>query len=220
MTHEHAHDSSDPDDLASFYSQETWDARYAESSRVWSGNPNPRLVEHVADLAPGTALDLGCGEGADAVWLAGQGWRVTALDVSEVALERTAQHAREAGVEDLVTGVHVDLIGGQPIPGRYDLVSMHFMHPPRAVFDELHQRVGEAVEPGGRLLVVGHHPDDLETGVRRPHGPALLFTPEQVVAALDPGAWEVLLADAPTRAHSTPDGPVTVRDSVVLARRN
>ncbi|MEJ7831554.1 MAG: class I SAM-dependent methyltransferase [Nocardioides sp.] len=217
MSHEHP--DHDPDDVSSFYSQETWDARYAESSRVWSGNPNPLLVEHAADLAPGTALDVGCGEGADAVWLATQGWRVTALDVSEVALARTAQHARESGVEDRVEGVHVDLIDGEAIPGRFDLVSMQFLHPPQAMFDALHQRVGEAVAPGGRLLVVGHHPDDLETGVRRPHGPALLFTPEQVVAALGTDDWQILVADAPSRQHSGPDGPVTVRDSVVVAVR-
>lgn len=219
MSHEHTHEH-DPDDVASFYSQETWDARYAESGRVWSGNPNPRLVEHAADLMPGTALDVGCGEGADAVWLASQGWRVTALDVSPVALERTARHARESGVDDRVEGAHVDLIGGGSIAGRYDLVSVQFLHPPQAMFDELHQRLGGAVAPGGRLLVVGHHPDDLETGVRRPHGPALLFTPEQVVGALGSVDWEILVADAPIREHLGPDGPVTVRDSVVLAGRN
>ena len=83
-------------DLAEMFTQETWDARYAESERIWSGNPNPRLVDHVADLSPGDALDVGCGEGADAVWLAKQGWRVTALDVS-AGRAREGRRARARG---------------------------------------------------------------------------------------------------------------------------
>src|SRR4051794_37410008 len=97
---EHRHDHGG--DVADLFTQETWDARYAESERMWSGQPNPRLVEQVADLSPGDALDVGAGEGADAVWLASEGWRVTALDVSEVALERVIAHAREAGAADRV----------------------------------------------------------------------------------------------------------------------
>jgi 2-polyprenyl-3-methyl-5-hydroxy-6-metoxy-1,4-benzoquinol methylase len=215
---EHLHDHEHPD-LSELFTQETWDARYAESDRIWSGNPNPRLVEHVADLPPGDALDIGCGEGADAVWLATKGWRVTALDVSEVALERTAAHAREAGVADRVTPLHHDLMSDGPLPGEYALVSMQFMHPPPETFDELHRRVGAAVRPGGRLLVVAHHPDDLETGVRQPHGPDLLFTPERVVAVLDPDQWRIAVADAPTREWAREEGTVTVTDTVVLATR-
>ena len=215
---EHVHDHKAPD-LSELYSQATWDARYAESERVWSGNPNPHLVEHVADLLPGDALDVGCGEGADAVWLATKGWRVTALDVSQVALERTAGHARDAGVGDRVTPLHLDLIGGEPVPGEYALVSSQFMHPPPELVDELFGRLGAVVRQGGALLVVGHHPQDLATGVREPHGPDLLFTPERVVAALDPDEWEIRVADAPTREWAREDGVVTVTDSVVLAVR-
>ena len=89
MGHDHDHDSLTEQDVADLFSQQTWDARYAESDRIWSGRPNPRLVEHVTGVPAGTALDVGAGEGADAVWLAQRGWQVTALDVSEVALERT-----------------------------------------------------------------------------------------------------------------------------------
>ncbi|MDQ4054443.1 MAG: class I SAM-dependent methyltransferase [Actinomycetota bacterium] len=215
---EHAHDHDHPD-LADLYTQETWDARYAESERIWSGHPNPRLVDQVADLPPGDALDLGCGEGADAVWLATRGWRVAALDVSQVALERTAAHAREAGVADRVTALHHDLIGDGPLAGEYDLVSMQFMHPPPDLFDEFHRRVGAAVRPGGTLLVVGHHPDDVATGVREPHGPDLLFTPERVVEALDPEEWEIRVADAMTREQVIDERAVTVTDTVVVAVR-
>ncbi len=219
MSHDHDHDDETPSDIAELYSQATWDARYAESDRIWSGNPNPRLVEHASGLTPGRALDVGCGEGADVVWLAGQGWHVTGADVSPVALAKAGAHAAEAGVTDHVELVQVDLIGGESLPGGQDLVSAHFFHPPAEMFDELHQRLGAAVAPGGHLLVVGHHPDDLATGVRRPHGPALLFTPERVVAALDQADWEVVVVAAPTREQAFGDGSATVRDTVVLARR-
>lgn len=214
MSHEHGEV-----DLATMYSQETWDARYAESDRIWSGKPNPRLVEHVADLTPGRALDVACGEGADVVWLAAQGWHATGVDVSPVALAKAGAHAAEAGVKDRVELVQVDLIAGEALPGDQDLVSVQFFHPPAGLFDEVHARLGAAVAPGGHLLVVGHHPDDLATGARRPHGPDLLFTPERVVAALDQADWEIVVVAAPTREHQGGEGPVTVRDTVVLAKR-
>ncbi len=220
MNEEHRPHREDP---ADFYSQETWDARYAESDRIWSGEPNRRLVEQVEDLAPGWALDVGCGEGADTVWLATRGWRVTALDVSGVALRRTRLHAQESDVTDRVQTLHLDLMAGHEasgqIPGDYDLVSVFFLHVPEPDFTAFHQRMGAAVKPGGRLLVVGHHPDDLDSGVRRPHGPAMLFTPDQVVGALNPDEWEVEVAEAPTREQQGPEGPVMVRDSVVLLHR-
>jgi 2-polyprenyl-3-methyl-5-hydroxy-6-metoxy-1,4-benzoquinol methylase len=213
--HDHDHDS-DPDTL---YTQETWDARYAESDRMWSGRPNQRLVEEVSELEPGRALDVGCGEGADAVWLAQRGWRVTALDVSEVALARVRAHAGEAGVADLVETLHHDLIGAGPAPGRYDLVSAHFFQPLPAQFEDLYRGLGDLVDPGGSLLVVGHHPHDVASGARQAHGPQLMFTPEQVVAILDPDSWEVVTEAAPAREMAGEEGPVTVRDTVVRAMR-
>jgi len=217
---DHKHDHHDHDlDPDTMYTQATWDARYAESERIWSGQPNQRLVEEVADLAPGRALDVGCGEGADAVWLAGRGWRVTALDVSEVALSRVRAHAVEAGVADRVGTLHHDLVGGGPAPGRYDLVSVHFFQPLPSQFGELYGGLADLVDAGGSLLVVGHHPDDVATGARRPHGPQLMFTPEQVVEILDPGQWEVVTESAPTREMAGDEGPVTVRDTVVRAVR-
>ena len=209
------------EELRAQYTQEAWDARYAESDRVWSGRPNQRLVEQVADLPPGRALDVGCGEGADSVWLAQRGWRVSALDVSQVALDRTRQHAAEAGVAELVEPLHHDLLadGVPDEAGRFDLVSVFFLHVPRPDFDDLYGGLAGLVAPGGSLLVVAHHPDDLVTGVRRPRGPDLLFRPEQVVAVLDEADWEVAVADAPRRQMDRPEGPVTVRDTVVRAVR-
>lgn len=217
------HDHQSDDDL---YSQQTWDARYSGSTKVWSGNPNPRLVEQVTGLqntgtTPGTALDVGAGEGADAVWLARQGWQVTALDVSEVALGRVVEHATAAGVRDRVTTIHHDLMSGADLPGTYDLVSAQFWHPPAADRAEHVARIGAAVGPGGTLLIVGHHPADLEAGLRTGHGHAeRVFTPEQIVALLDEAIWEVRVADAPTREHDHAEaGPVTLTDTVVLAVR-
>ncbi|HET9422217.1 MAG TPA: class I SAM-dependent methyltransferase [Nocardioides sp.] len=217
MNHEHEHDHDfDPETM---YTQETWDARYAESDRMWSGRPNKLLVDEVADLTPGRALDVGCGEGADAVWLAGRGWRVTALDVSEVALARVREHARDAGVAEGVETLHHDLMAGGPAPGRYDLVSAFFFQVPEATFEGFYRGLADLVEPGGTLLVVGHHPDDIHSGARRPHGPQLMFTPEQVVALLEPEAWDVVTEGAPTREQVVDGTPVVVRDTLVRAVR-
>src|SRR4051794_928957 len=97
MSHHRTHDDEHAFDPAAVLTQDFWEERYRSSDQIWSGNPNPRLVEHVAELTPGTALDVGCGEGADAIWLAARGWQVTALDVSTVALARGARAAADAG---------------------------------------------------------------------------------------------------------------------------
>lgn len=219
MADPHHHGDHDAD-VSEMFTQATWDARYAESDRIWSGRPNPRLVEQVTGVAPGTALDVGAGEGADAVWLASQGWRVTATDISEVALRRTTAHAAEAGVADRVTTLHHDVLGDAPLPGGFDLVSAQYLHPPTARFAATLGRLGAAVRPGGLLLVVGHHPDDVTSGVRSGHGhPELLFTPDRVVAVLPVDAWDVRVAEAQPRTVEGDDGPVTVTDTVVLAAR-
>ncbi len=228
MKHEH-HDDATLEELRQALTREFWDERYGGSERVWSGRPNQRLVEQTADLTPGLACDIGCGEGADAIWLAEQGWDVTALDVSRVALDRTAQHAIERGVDHRVKVGEYDVLSDRPprAPRRtkgFDLVSAHFMHVPREDFDDVYRRLAAAVAPGGRLLVVAHHPDDVDTGARRPHGPGLLFPPEQVLAALgvEGGSsddWEVEVVDTPVREQQTEDGSMQVRDTIVRLRR-
>lgn len=206
-------------DPADHVTREFWERRYAESQRIWSGEPNPRLVEHAAGLAPGTALDVGCGEGADVVWLASRGWQVTGVDVSQVALDRARAHAQEAGVLDRVALAQVDLMTGNALP-QADLVSAQFLHVPPGRFAEVYAVIAAAVRPGGTLLVTGHHPADAATGLRNPELTLLLFTPEQVTALLDPRAWTVRVAAAPTREATDREGrPVTVTDSVVVATR-
>ncbi|RCG28649.1 class I SAM-dependent methyltransferase [Sphaerisporangium album] len=197
-----------------------WDARYAERDRVWSGEPNVMLVRQVAALPAGTALDLGCGEGADAIWLAGRGWRVTAVDVSGVALERAAARAAEAGVAGLVDWQRRDL--GVSFPrGVFDLVSAHFLHSHAELPRERILRWGAAaVAPGGVLLVAGHAgPAPWEADA---HPGLTLPTPREVLEALDlpPGGWEVEVCEEYERVQDTPDGrPVARTDNVLKVRR-
>ncbi len=195
-----------------------WDERYAATHRVWSGNPNPRLVEHATDLAPGTALDVGCGEGADAVWLARRGWQVSGVDISVVALEKAARHAAEAGVAERCTWRQVDVLAGEPLPDA-DLVSAQFLHVPADRFATVYGALADAVRPGGTLLVAAHHPDDVATGLRNAELAHLLITPEQVTAVLDPARWRLQVAGTATRPVEHEGRPVIVTDTVVVAVR-
>jgi 2-polyprenyl-3-methyl-5-hydroxy-6-metoxy-1,4-benzoquinol methylase len=214
MHEQHDHESDND-----VFTQAFWDEKYAASQRVWSGRPNVRLVELAADLTPGTALDVGCGEGADAVWLAERGWRVTGADVSTVALERAERHAAEAGVGERTSWLHADLLAGDPLPGGNDLVTAMFMHIPEDSFDRVYTAVGEAVRPGGLLLVAGHHPAERETDLRNPQLSHLLFPPERVTSLLTSG-WRVEVAEARTREQVKDGAAVQATDTVVLARRD
>ncbi|WIM94087.1 bifunctional NAD(P)/FAD-dependent oxidoreductase/class I SAM-dependent methyltransferase [Actinoplanes oblitus] len=199
---------------------ESWEERYRARPAIWSGEPNSQLVAEAAGLPAGRALDVGCGEGADAVWLAGRGWQVTGVDISAVALRRAAGHAAAAGLADRITLTRADLRAEPPAERSYDLVSAHFMHLPSGARRELYARLAAAVAPGGTLLIVGHHPDDLAGSVRRMHFPDMMFTAEQVAADLDPAEWEIVTAERRPRRVSAEDEPeVTVHDSVLVARR-
>ncbi|MEV4756251.1 methyltransferase domain-containing protein [Micromonospora sp. NPDC049559] len=219
--HSHAPGHGPAIDVAELFTEEFWDERYSSADRIWSGNPNPHLVTTAGDLVPGDALDVGCGEGADAIWLAGRGWRVTGMDVSGVALRRAAGHAAEAGTEiaERITWERADVLTWTPQPRGFDLVTAHFIHLPRPELESLHRRLASAVRPGGTLLVVGHHPSDLETTIGRPNLPDLMFTAERVAAVLDPREWEISTG-APERRAVDPEGrPVTIRDAVLRAVR-
>jgi SAM-dependent methyltransferase len=196
-----------------------WDARYAESPQIWSGAPNVVLVREAGDLAPGAALDLGCGEGADAIWLARHGWRVTGVDISGVALGRAAAHAAEAGVADRIEWSRHDLAVSFPA-GTFDLVSAQFLHSrgdlPR---ERILRTAAAAVRPGGVLLIEGH----LDFGpFPHEHADVHFPTPAEVVAdlALPAGEWEVLVSAEHPRDQIGPDGEPAVRtDCTVKLRR-
>ena len=210
------------DQVRTVFEEAGWEERYRARPAIWSGRPNPQLVAEAERLTPGRALDIGCGEGADAVWLAERGWHVTAVDIAATALQRAAEQAatRGADLADRITWTHADLRESPPAEGAYDLVSSQFMHLPGEARRKLFARLAAAVAPGGTLLIVGHHPSDLRTTVHRMHFPDMMFTAEEVAAALDPTAWEVLAAEARPRQTTDPDGhEVTIHDAVLVARR-
>ncbi|PVZ12941.1 SAM-dependent methyltransferase [Actinomycetospora cinnamomea] len=198
-----------------------WDERYGATERVWSGEPNAVLVQEVADLAPGAALDVGSGEGGDAVWLAHRGWRVTAIDVSRVGLERVAARAQAEGVADRVTTVPVDLFA-EAVPGEHDLVTMHFMQLPGADRPRLYRAVAGAVAPGGTLLIVGHDPEGMPPEAGQHHPADMFATAEEVVGELGDAleGWTVVVAERRGRDAVQPDGrPRFLYDAVLRARR-
>ncbi len=199
--------------------EQQWDERYAESHRIWSGNPNVALVAEIAGLPPGRALDLGCGEGADAVWLARNGWQVTAADLSQVALSRAAEHAAQARVT--VDWQHHDL--SQTFPeGVYDLVSAQFLHFwEEFERDKILRRAADAVAPGGILLIEGHMDHGPFTGDAAHQHEVKFPTTDEVLAALDLGdAWEVLTAVVHPREQVGPDDELHTRtDSTLKLRR-
>jgi thioredoxin reductase len=204
---------------AEMFEVPAWEERYS-GDQVWSGRVNPQLEAEASALSPGRALDVGCGEGGDAVWLASQGWSVTAMDFASAALERTSAHATSAGVGERVTTRQADVRTWDPRDERWDLVSSQFMHLPDGGMVDLARRLASAVAPGGTLLVVGHHPDDHATGLRHGHH-SFLFTAESLLPALDPTEFEVEVCEARTRTATHPHSgdEVTVRDSVLRARR-
>lgn len=199
--------------------QTFWDDRYLAEGRIWSGRVNPVLAATAPGLPVGRALDLGCGEGGDAVWLAGAGWHVTAVDVSGAALERTVAAAAGAGVADRVRVEHHDLDVTFPA-GEYDLVSAQFLQSPIAFGREkVLRRAAAAVAAGGSLLVVAH----AEAPSWAPHHMAghTFPTPEADLAALELGdGWTVVRCEVAHREAAGPDGETgTLADSVLLVRR-
>ena len=195
------------------WTEKEWDERYAGAEQVWSGEPNGALVAEVSGLPPGRALDVGCGEGADALWLAGRGWDVTALDVSRVALERARQAADRAGVQ--VTWVHAGLVEAALPAGAYDLVSAQYpalLRTPERAAE--HALLG-AVAPGGTLLVVHH---DVQDGQAHGFDPADYVLPAVVAELLD-GGWQVEVDERRDRHVTGGAGAHHVADLVLRVRR-
>jgi 2-polyprenyl-3-methyl-5-hydroxy-6-metoxy-1,4-benzoquinol methylase len=184
---------------------------------------NPYLATGTEGLVPGTALDAGCGEGAEAIWLAEHGWRVTAADISAEVLARATERAVTSPAADRIDWRRADLGTWEP-GGVFDLVTTHYAHPamPQLAF---YERIAAWVAPGGTLLVVGHHPEDLATGLRHGHH-TFLFTADSLLPALgdgtgDPAGWEVEVCESRprTQAHPETGEEIAIADAVLRARR-
>jgi SAM-dependent methyltransferase len=202
-----------------------WDQRYSGPARVWSGRPNPALTEQVAALTPGTALEVGCGEGADAIWLATQGWHVTGVDFSARALHRAAAHtpdhltARLTWRQSDVLAWDAEPDGNSPATS-YDLVTTAFMHFPSTLRRRAFAALAARVAPGGSLVVVGHHPSDMDTCIPRPPEPDLYYTADDLAADLPQHAWVTPTRQARPRTDTAPNGEaVTIHDTVLRAQR-
>ncbi|CAN5234470.1 hypothetical protein BH09ACT6_BH09ACT6_12680 [soil metagenome] len=216
----HKHTEPDPARTPPASIEDYWNGHYGQRSQIWSGNVNPLLAREAQRLAVGRALDLGCGEGGDAVWLARQGWHVTAVDVSSTALDRGRAAAESAGVSALIEWQQHDL--GRSFPaGEFDLVSAQFLQSPVELDREtILGRAAAAVAPGGSLLVVGHAA--FPPWSKMAGSDVRLPTADEVLASmrLDPHSWHTVLCRVESREATGPDGlEATLYDSVVLVQR-
>jgi SAM-dependent methyltransferase len=203
------------------YTQEFWDDRYRQRNRIWSGRPNRHLVAEVGDLPPGKALDVGCGEGADAAWLAERGWDVLGIDVSRVALDRARAHTGdlEPPVAGRLEWRQVDLLASPRLPHDLDLVSIQFLHLPEPHRSQVFGSLAALVAVGGSLLIVAHDPSDLHSGIGRPPQAELFFTAQEIAAQLD-DAWDIRLCESRPRVERGGDGHEhSISDAVLLAVR-
>jgi 2-polyprenyl-3-methyl-5-hydroxy-6-metoxy-1,4-benzoquinol methylase len=211
VSHDHQHDEPD------YFEPAGWEERYSGEEQVWSGQPNPQLVAEVSALTPGTALDVGCGEGGDVIWLARQGWQVTGADFSANGLARAARHAESAGVADRTSWWQVDARAFDPEGRTFDLVTTHFLHPPDGGMAEVTRRLATAVAPGGHLLVVGHSPSAHHSELTDAHRRAM-FLAADLVPAL-PDDFEAVVVEQRPRSVTRDGRTFDIEDSTLLARR-
>jgi SAM-dependent methyltransferase len=185
------------------------------------GNPpNPYLARETSGLTPGTALDAGCGGGAEAIWLASCGWHVTAADISSEALARAAERAATSGAAERVRWVEADLSVWSP-GARFDLVMTHYAHPAMPQL-EFYDRIAGWVAPGGTLLIVGHLHTHSATGDGHGHEPPAeaSATAATVTARLDDTEWEIVTAEEHLRTLTGHGGRAApLHDVVVRATR-
>lgn len=195
-----------------------WNELYTKRDQIWSGKPNLQLTRAARTIKPGTVLDLGCGEGGDAVWLAQQGWHVIATDVSPVALERSrafaAAHSQESNIEFQQHDFAVSFPAG-----TYDLVSAQFLQSPLEFQrTEVLQKAAAAVAVDGYLLIVEHGSAPSWSPHASMHFPSAQETFDSL--ELDNAKWRIELLDAPERPITGPSGEqATIKDNVIFARR-
>jgi 2-polyprenyl-3-methyl-5-hydroxy-6-metoxy-1,4-benzoquinol methylase len=193
-----------------------WDERYRATELVWGAGPNRFLVDEATGLKPGTALDVACGEGRNAIWLAQNGWQVVGVDFSAVGLEKARRLAAESGVT--VEWAQGDLTTWEA-PNTYDLVIVMYLHLPGDIRHSVFARTAKSVAPGGTMLVVGHDTLNLSKGTGGPQDPAVLYGPEDVVGDIG----SVLTIERAERVHrpvSTSEGEATAIDVLVRAHRS
>lgn len=195
-----------------------WNTRYRESERIWSGDPNPQLVAEASPLIPGTALDAGCGEGADALWLARRGWHVTAVDFASAALDKGEAEAKRQGLDERITWLCEDLTSWRP-DQEFDLVSAQFFHLTSALRDQGLRNLASVVGHGGSFLVVGHNRQDVKTHTGHERHAEMLFNPSEVEVLLDPEVWRIQVSEARDRVVDAEGEPFTYVDTVVHAVR-
>ncbi|MGV9855884.1 class I SAM-dependent methyltransferase [Streptomyces sp. NPDC003442] len=193
-----------------------WDDMYGSRDQLFSGAPNGVLVSEVAEMPPGQALDVGCGEGGDAVWLARRGWQVTAVDISRVALERAAAAAADIG--DRVAWMRSDLTG-TPLPAAaFDLVSVQYFPLKRQPDHKALRRLLDAVAPGGTLLFATHDLADLSADPQQGFDPGEYYQPDDIAGVLDDD-WAVVVNETRPRTAPAPAGTHHTHDTVLRARR-
>jgi SAM-dependent methyltransferase len=192
-----------------------WDQRYATTDLIWGAGPNRFLVAEVDGLPPGRALDLGCGEGRNAIWLAEHGWQVTGVDFSEIGLDKARRLAADRGVE--AAWVRADLLDYQPEQGAFDLVIVMYIQLPAAQLADVMKRASAALAPGGTLLVVGHDLLNLSQGYGGPQNPEVLFTPSDIER--DVPGLSIERAERVLRPVTVDGREVTAIDALVRAKK-
>jgi len=202
------------------YDQEFWQQLWTKTlhehaDKVARRPPNAQLIAELGALAPGCALDAGCGHGAETLWLATHGWRVTAVDFSAAALDQGRSMAEAAGadVAQRIAWLEGDLATWQPRPQHYDLVVCLYVHVAGSV-EDIVTRMANGVATGGTLFLLGHRPIDPNTGAATAAAGQVQVSIEAAIAVLDPNRWELLVAEERPRAVANTDV-----DAVIRARR-
>lgn len=191
-----------------------WDERYSTSELIWTGRANQFVEAHLADLTPGTAIDLAAGEGRNAVWLAQRGWAVTAVDFSQVGLDKASALAAEHDVA--VEVVCADATTWAPA-ATVDLVVLSYLQLPAAGRQTVLENSAGWLNPGGTLFVIAHDQSNVAAGYGGPPSVEVCYSVDETVDAL--GALEISIAEVAERPVETPDGTKIALDTLVIARR-